>query len=205
MCESTTTPPLSRRGCNLTTELRRKGAAQLTREQRSAGGKARVAQPSFRELQRRRGRKGAAVCIARHGVRFHIERLVEWRRAHPTDLELFVATTLQTLYVGYFTQVIVEVVPGITYWTLDFLVPGRGPGGVDLVIEPGHRRWHGGPDETLDGTDRAARDAARNQRLAALGYPCVLMLTDTEITEHPEATAARIAAFVRPTAQRQAA
>lgn len=204
MSESTPTPQ-SRRGCNLTTELRRKGAANLTREQRSAGGKARVAQPSFRELQRRRGRKGAAVCIARHGVRFHIERLVEWRRAHPTDLELFVANTLQTLYVGYFTQVIVEVVPGITYWVLDFVVPGRGPGGTDLVIEPGARVWHGGPNETLDGTDRAAQDAQRYAALAGLGYPTVLTLSDTEIKRQPEATAARIAAFVRPAPYRQAA
>src|SRR5689334_21613596 len=120
MSESTTPTPLARRRCTLTPEQRRKGgraaAGKLTREQRSNGGKARVAQPSFREHQRKRGRKGAAVCIARHGVRFHLERLVEWRRAHPTDLERFVAETLQALYIGYFTQVIIEVVPGITYW-----------------------------------------------------------------------------------------
>jgi hypothetical protein len=169
-------------------ECRRGGqaaAAKLIREQRRAGGVCRSRQPSFRELQRRRGRKGAAVVLARYGPRALVEILAAYYRAHPTSLERFVHGVLRGFGVPFETQRVVEVTPGAVCWRLDVVLPGRGPGGADLVIEPGATYWHD-----------PVRDAVRAATLARLGYPYLLTLTDTEIRETPDLARLAIQIFL---------
>jgi len=192
----------TRRGSNLTPALRRQGglaaAAKLTPEQRRAGGQARAAQPSFVDHQRERGRKGAATTLARYGARTLVAVLAAWRVKNPTDLDRFVSAELDALGVPYRYQQLIEIQPDVLYWALDFVLPGAGPGGCDLVIEPGHRRWHGTPTETLDGCDHQAQDAARYAHLAGCGFPYILTLSDTEIHHLPTLTRQRIRDFVAP-------
>jgi hypothetical protein len=169
-------------------ECRRGGraaAAKLTRAQRQAGGLRRSRQPSFIDLQRRRGRRGAQVVRERYGPKALAEILAQYYRAHPTALERFVLDQLQARGRAFEREHLVEVVRDRVYWRIDFLLPGQGPGGADLVIEPGAAYWHD-----------PARDAARYQTLAALGYRYVLALTDAEIEHSPQRAAARIAAFL---------
>jgi hypothetical protein len=169
-------------------ECRRGGraaAAKLTRAQRQAGGVQRSRQPSFIDLQRRRGRKGAQVVLARYGPKALAEILAQYYRDHPSSLELFVARQLQTLEIAFERERVVEIIPATVYWRLDFVLPGQGPGGADLIIEPGAIYWHD-PE----------RDAVRYRMLAALCYRYMLTLTDAEIEHTPEYAAARIAAFL---------
>ena len=185
-----TTPPTSipRRYQPTPEECRRGGrtaAAKLTREQRQAGGLRRSRQPSFIDLQRRRGRRGAQVVRERYGPKALAEILAQYYRAHPTGLERFVMDQLQALGRAFEREHILEVVPDQVYWRIDFLLPGQGPAGADLVIEPGAVHWHD-----------PAHDTARYRTLAALGYRYVLTLTDREIAHTPECAVARIAAFL---------
>jgi hypothetical protein len=91
-------------------------AAKLTREQRRAGGLCRSRQPSFRDLQCRRGRKGAQVVLARYGPQALVEILAGYYRAHPTSLERFVHGVLRSFGVPFETQRVVEVTPGLPKW-----------------------------------------------------------------------------------------
>jgi very-short-patch-repair endonuclease len=169
-------------------ECRRGGraaAAKLTRAQRQAGGIQRSRQPSFIDLQRRRGRRGAQVVLERYGPKALAEILAQYYRANPSSLELFVACQLQTLEIAFERERVVEIIPATVYWRLDFVLPGQGPDGADLVIEPGAAHWHD-----------PAHDAARYRTLAALGYRYVLTLTNSEIEHTPQCAAARIAAFL---------
>jgi hypothetical protein len=195
---SDTVTPQSPRTCRLTHEQRRKGglaaAAKLTLEQRRLGGQRRRDQPSFRTLQQRRGRRGAQTTLQRYGIKVLVEKLAAWRRRRPTSLELFVAEVLESLGIPFEREKVVAV--GDTYWCLDFVVPG-GSGGQDLVIEPGHQRWHGTVEQTHDGTDHRALDAERYRVLATLGYQRVLTLSDTEIDGTPLYARRRIEAFVQ--------
>ena len=190
----------TRRGSNLTPALRRQGglaaAAKLTPAQRSAGGKARAAQASFVDHQRARGRKGAATTLARYGVRTLVAKLAAWREKNPTDLDRFVSEILDEIGVAYRYQQLIEIQTDTIYWALDFVLPGAGPDGCDLLLEPGHRRWHGTPTETLDGCDHQAQDAARYAHLATCGFPYILTLSDAEIHQTPAAARRRILAFL---------
>ncbi len=189
----------NRRGHNLTPALCRKGglaaAAKLTTAQRRAGGRQRAAQPSFVEHQRTRGRKGAQVTLQRHGPKTLLTKLAAWRRVHPTDLDRWVMEVLDSHAIPYQYQVLRDLGPD-RVCVLDFLVLGRGPGGADLIIEPGHRLWHGNAAETLDGQDHQAQDAARTAALAHLGYHYILALTDHDIHQEPDATRRRLLEFL---------
>ena len=149
---------------------------------------------AFRALQQRRGARGAAVTKARYGPKRQAEILAAYYRAHPSSLEAFVAQILDADGVRYAREVVVEVEYAVRYWRLDFVLPGAGPAGADLVIEPGARYWHD-----------CTRDAERYRVLATLGYPHVLTLTDLDICQTPEAAATRIRAFVAGRGQAVAA
>jgi hypothetical protein len=161
-------------------------------------------QAAFRELQQRRGKRGAEATLRSQGPQKLATILAAYYRAHPTSLEAFVIATLQNDGVRCEYQRLVAVpvdlldecaVPynpawvdreqSVTYWRLDVVIPGRGPGGTDLVIEPGAGYWHD-PD----------RDAKRYRVLAALGYEHVLTLTDVEIEQTPDTARQRIRDFV---------
>lgn len=185
---TTITTPMCQRYQPTREECQRGGrtaAAKLTSQQRRAGGLRRSQQPSFIELQRRRGRKGAQVVLDRYGPKALAEILAEYARKHPTALESFVIGVLQGLRRLFEREQVVAVVPDQVYWRLDFVLPGQGPDGADLIIEPGATHWHD-----------PVRDAARYRTLAALGYRYILTLTDTEIERTPEYAAARITAFL---------
>jgi very-short-patch-repair endonuclease len=161
----------------------------LTRQQRRKGGLQRSRQPSFIELQRRRGRKGAQVVLDRYGPKALAETLAEYYRNNPSSLEIFVQRVLTAAEVAFERERVVEVVPDQVYWRIDFVLAGQGPGGADLVIEPGAAHWHD-PE----------RDAARVATLTRLGYPFILLLNDTEIEQTPDMACRRILAFlINPT------
>jgi very-short-patch-repair endonuclease len=157
----------------------------LTPEQRRKGGLQRSRQPSFIDLQRRRGRKGAQVVLERYGPQALAETLAAYYREHPTSLEAYVQRVLTAAEVAFERERVVAVVPDQVYWRLDFVLAGQGPGGADLVIEPGAAHWHD-----------PARDATRYRTLATLGYRYILTLTDSEIEHTPQRAAARIMAFL---------
>ena len=175
----------------------KRAAAKLTCEQRRRGGQMRAAQPGFRQLQQRRGRNGARVTRERYGVAVLIEKLAAWSRRQPTAPEAFVATVLETLGLPHERQKIVQV--DGRYRRLDFAIPrwAIDPTAQDgyYVLEPGDRRWHGGPAETLDGRDHQAQDAALDARLAVQGYE-VLRLDAGEIAQQPCAVIGRIYGFL---------
>src|SRR5689334_13682671 len=167
---TTAIDPLRRRYQPTREECQRGGraaAAKLTCQQRREGGLQRSRQPSFIELQRRRGHKGAQVVLARYGPKALAETLAEYYRKNPSSLEIFVQRILTAAEVAFERERVVEVVPDQVYWRIDFVLAGQGPDGVDLVIEPGAAHWHD-PD----------RDAARAATLVRLGYPYVLTLDD---------------------------
>ena len=178
----------------------RRAAAQLTREQRRRGGQRRAAQPDFRRLQQRRGRNGARVTRERYGLAVLMEKLAAWSRRQPTRPEAFVAGVLETLGLPHERQKIVRI--DGQYRRLDFAIPrwALDPTAQDgyYVLEPGDRRWHGGPADTLDGRDHQAQEAALDARLAEEGYP-VLRLDASEIAQRPCAAIARIYAFLEIT------
>ena len=157
-------------------ECRRGGqaaAARLTREQRRRGGRARAAQPSFRLLQQARGRAGARTTRARYGAAYLAEKLAAYRRAHPTRPEAFVAAVLAVIGLPYEREKVVPL--GATCARCDFAVPAwaidpAAPGPGYYVLEPGDRRWHGGPAESWDGADhaRGRRGAGRRARRGGL-------------------------------------
>lgn len=185
---TTAIDPLRRRYQPTREECQRGGraaAAKLTPQQRRAGGVQRSRQPSFIELQRRRGRKGAQVVLDRYGPKALAETLAAYYREHLTNLEAFVAGVLTAAGVAYERERVVEVVPDAVYWRVDFVLAGQGPDGADLVIEPGAAHWHD-----------PVRDAARAATLARLGYPYLLTLTDTEIEQTPDLACRRILAFL---------
>ena len=161
-------------------------------------------QAAFRELQRRRGKRGAQATLRSQGPRKLAAILAAHYRSHPTSLEAFVIAALQHEGVPCEGQRLVAVpvdlldecaIPynpawvdqdrSVTYWRLDVVIPGRGSGGADLVIEPGAGYWHD-----------AERDAKRYRVLAALGYGHVLTLTDVEIEQTPDTARQRIRDFL---------
>jgi hypothetical protein len=174
-----------------------RAAAKLTGEQRRRGGHIRAAQPDFRLLQQRRGRNGARVTRERYGVAVLMEKLAAYSRRRPTQAEAFVANVLETLGLPHERQKIVRV--DGRYRRLDFAIPrwALDPTAQDgyYVLEPGDRRWHGGPQDTFDGRDHRALDAALDAQLAEEGYP-VLRLDAGEIAQQPCAAIGRIYAFL---------
>jgi hypothetical protein len=211
--EGTVTPgsPVTtqRRGCRIPLEKRRLGgqvrAGLRPSPHDSDPTVAQAArQAAFRELQRRRGQHGAQATLWSQGPQKLAVILAAYYRDHPTSLEAFVIAALQNDGVPCEYQRLVAVpvdlldafaVPynptwvdqeqPVTYWRLDVVIPGRGPGGTDLVIEPGAGYWHD-PE----------RDAKRYRVLAALGYQHVLTLTDVEIERTPDVARQRIRDFV---------
>src|SRR5690349_929594 len=134
----TATTPVRRRYQPTREECQRGGraaAAKLTRQQRRAGGLRRSQQPSFIELQRRRGRKGAQVVLDRYGPKALAEVLAEYARKNPTGLECFVIDILQGLDRPFERERVVEVVPDAVYWRIDFVLTSQSPDGADLIIE----------------------------------------------------------------------
>ena len=111
-------------------------------------------------------------------------------------MDRFVSAELDALGVAYRYQQVIEIEPDVIYWALDFVLPGAGPDGCDLIIEPGHRVWHGAATETLDGCDHQAQDRARYAHLAGRGFPYILTLTDEEIQRLPTLARRRILAFL---------
>ena len=171
---------------------------QFTQEDRRRGGRARAAQPSFIEHQRARGRKGAAALMARPGgFACLLDKIAAYHRTHPSRAEQFVRDTLLAL--GYqegrdFVREQRISLAGREF-LLDFVIG-------DIVFEPGHRRWHGDPTDTLDGQDHAARDAERDRLLAALGGLTVIRLDAEQIAQQPEQVRAQIALILsEPEAQ----
>src|SRR5690242_4613655 len=70
----------------------------LTPEECRRGGLTRAAQPSFIDLQRERGRRGAAALLRQPGGYARLQdKLATYYRAHPTAPERFVLATLQVL------------------------------------------------------------------------------------------------------------
>jgi hypothetical protein len=131
-------------------ECRRGGraaAAKLTRAQRQAGGVQRSRQPSFIDLQRRRGRKGAQVVLARYGPKALAEILAQYYRDHPSSLELFVARQLQTLEIAFERERVVEIILATVLLAPGFRTAWPGPGRSgphhrargDLLACPGTR------------------------------------------------------------------
>jgi hypothetical protein len=171
---------------------------QFTPEDRRRGGCARAAQPSFIEHQRARGRKGAAALLARPGgYACLMDKIAAYHRAHPSSAEQFVHDTLLAL--GYqegrdFVREKRLTLAGREF-LLDFVIG-------DIVLEPGHRRWHGSPADTLDGQDHAARDAERDRLLTVIGGLTVIRLDAEQIARHPEQVRAQIVAILsEPEAQ----
>lgn len=187
MPDSSSSPP-GRRYQPTHEECQRGGraaAAKLTRQQRREGGLRRSQQPSFIDLQRQRGRKGAQVVLERYGPKALAEILAEYSRKKPSRLERFVHRVLHAAGIIFEAQRVIEVERNVTYWRLDVVVPSQQLGGADLVVEPGAAHWHD-----------PARDAARAATLAWLGYPYVLVLTDTEIEQTPDLASRQILAFL---------
>jgi hypothetical protein len=198
-----------RRGCRIPVEKRRLGGlvrAGLRPSPHDAEPAVAQAarQAAIRELQQRRGKRGAQATLRSQGPRKLATILAAYYRDHPTSLEAFVIAALQNDGVRGEYQRLVAVpvdlldefaVPynpawvdreqPVTYWRLDVVIPGRGPGGTDLVIEPGAGYWHD-PE----------RDGKRYRVLAALGYAHVLTLTDVEIEQTPDTARQRIRDFV---------
>jgi very-short-patch-repair endonuclease len=170
----------------------------LTNEERRRGGKTRATQESFVDLQRERGRRGAAALLAKpSGLSLLLDKLAAYNRRHPTPGEAFTQAALESLGLvdgRDFTRQH-RLSWGGREFILDFRV------GETLVLEPGHRRWHGGPAETLDGTDRAAHDAAGDALLAQLGMEVVRIDAD-ECARTPKTVRTLIAAKVAQHRQR---
>jgi very-short-patch-repair endonuclease len=155
----------------------------LTPEERQRGGLTRAAQPSFIDLQRERGRRGAAALLRKPGGYALLQdKLAAYYRTHPTAPERFVLATLQAFGLEEgrdFVQQHRVSVAGHEL-RLDFLVYDR------LVLEPGHRRWHGGPADTLDGLDHRALDATRDRLLLDRLGLIVLHLDADQISREPD-------------------
>jgi very-short-patch-repair endonuclease len=173
----------------------------LTPEERRRGGLTRAAQPSFIDLQRERGRRGAAALLRKPGGYALLQdKLAAYHQAHPTAPERFVREVLLALGLeegrDFACQQRISVAEHEL--RLDFVVQER------LVLEPGHRRWHGRPADTLDGQDHTILDAARDQLLTERLGLVVLRLDADEIAHQPEQVRARIAAALRGPRQRAA-
>lgn len=114
-----------------------------------------------------KARLGYKATAAKHGERFALRWLREWRLEHPTCLERIVAAWLDALNLPYERE----------YWfitenndvrLLDFLVNSR------LVIEVNGNYWH-----TLPGA--AERDAHKAESIQYAGF-ALLVLSETEVT-----------------------
>jgi hypothetical protein len=188
--------PAPRRHRFTAAECRRGGqtaAARLTRAQRQAGGRARGAQPACHELLRAQAPRGGQATLARYGADVLVARIAAQKAAQPTRLEQFVYAELERRGIPYGRQQVVRV--GGRLRVLDAMVRRRdlapdAPAGT-LVMEPGDRRYHGGPAETWDGRDHAALDEALDAQLARQGY-YVLRLDNLLINGAPDEARRRI-------------
>jgi hypothetical protein len=161
----------------------------LTPEERRRGGRTRAAQSSFIDLQRERGRRGAAALRRKPGGYALLQdKLAAYHRTHPTAPERFVHEVLQALGLVEGRDFVCQhrVSVASHELRLDFVVDGW------LVLEPGHRRWHGSPAETLDGQDHRTLDAARDRLLAERLGLVVLRLDADQIAQQPDEVWAQI-------------
>lgn len=117
--------------------------------------------------QTAKAKKGYAATAAKHGKRFALRHLREWRLQNPTCLERIVVAWLDDLGLSYEREYYFVTGDGDVR-LLDFLVNSR------LVIEANGKYWHEKP-ETM------ARDGHKLEALRYAGFD-VLVLSESEIT-----------------------
>lgn len=117
--------------------------------------------------QTAKAKKGYAATAAKHGERFALRWLREWRLEHPTCLERIVAAWLDALGIHYEREYYF-VTGDNRIRLLDFLVNSQ------LVIEVNGAYWH-----QLPGA--AERDASKAAAVAYAGFE-LLVLSEAEIT-----------------------
>jgi hypothetical protein len=156
---------------------------------------ARYGPEALRAAGRRRFQQMIEAVGAEQAYRQLAARLAE---RPPTDLERTTHLLLQQLGLcpgsDYLTQQVVGYLDaaGTQRYTIVDVLGVR----TRFILEPGHTLWHGGPDETLDGQDHAARDQCRKDALTRANYS-VLLLTEHDL--HPArhgATRERVRALI---------
>ena len=158
-------------GMTLTPEQRREARRAAGRK----GGLARAKQftSEFQRAARARvkreslqaaGRKGYRRACETQGPDHAARRFANWRRAHPSPLEIIVRRWLDDLNEFYVSEAVLD---GYTIYP-DFLLMGRG-----LVVECDGDGWH---------RMRADYDRWRDQLLRANGYT-VLRLPEKKIRD----------------------
>lgn len=128
------------------------------------------------------GRKGYAVTTQRHGSQFAADKLAEYRRKNPTNLERILIAWLDDLGVCYRREYAVD---GCYF---DFYLPDH-----TLLIEVDGDAWHG---RTVHGEDRVSRDTWKTHTAAWAGYQ-LLRFSETSLTTGDALNA--LLAVVEPT------